>query len=135
MPTDCGEAEDVDEHLLRVVVERVRLARHDELQRRAVGKDPTHALRVVRQQEEALVGRDPTREAERQRVLGERLRDRHHVVGVLAAEQPVLHRLHLDVVDEKASRSLSGRFSVMVKNLLGDLVLDRLIRHGDSSRC
>ena len=103
-PDRLREREDVHEHLLRVVVERMRLAGDDHLERRAVGEDPADALGVVGEQEEALVRRDAPCEAERQRVLGERLGDRPHRLGVLAAEQAVVHRLRLDVVDEEPAR-------------------------------
>ena len=110
------EAEDVDEHLLRVVVERVGLAGHDHLQRRAVGEHPPHPLGVVREEEQALVRRDPPREAQGQGVLGERLGDRHHVLRVLAAEEAILDGLDLHVVDEQPPRLVAGRPQLLVRD-------------------
>ena len=87
----------------------MRLARDDHLQRRPVGEDPADALGVVREQEEALVGGDAAGEAEGQRVVRERLGNRSHGVRVLAAEQPVLDGLRLDVVDEQPPRLVARR--------------------------
>ena len=112
----ASEVEHADEHLLRVLVERVRLAGDHHLERRAVREDPAHALGVVRQEEQALVGRDSPREAERQRVLGEGLGDRLDVLGILAAQQPVLHRLHPHVLDERATGVVAGAPQLLVRD-------------------
>ena len=66
------------------------------------GHDPPRSLGVVREQVEALVGREPPREPECQRVRVEQRLDRADVVDLLAAQQPVLLVLLADVLDEAA---------------------------------
>ena len=72
----------------------------------------------------------PAGEAERQRVGRERLGDRLDGVGILAAEQPILDGLRLDVVDEQASRLVARGPQLGVRDLV-----DRRPRRGLGGAC
>ena len=65
--------EQVLHHALALVVARVRLAGEDELHGAVAGEDAQGAVGVAHEQVEALVGREPAREADRERLGVERL--------------------------------------------------------------
>ena len=88
---------------LAAVVARMRLAGQQQLDRPLAAEQREAALDVVQQQVQALVRRQPAREADRQDARVERPRRRLDEVARVAARDPLQLAAVADVIDEQAA--------------------------------